>query len=154
MLHYATDIIRVCSEILFSERLCRLEASYLIFDANLLTGFSIEGSFTEKCYGTIHDLFLFTCCCCCCCCFFWKLEIGLTYVTSFYSEHICTRCCYLYSLTLFGVSWYLLVCKLAQTNFKKVLNKITAKYEKRGKYLPILREATCNNYFIVKCLFK
>ena len=31
---------------------------------------------------------------------------------------------------------------------------ITAKYEKRGKYLPILEEATCDNYFIVKCLFK
>ena len=44
--HYATDIIRVCSEILFSERLCRLEASYLILDANTLTGFCMEGSFT------------------------------------------------------------------------------------------------------------
>ena len=31
---------------------------------------------------------------------------------------------------------------------------ITAKYEKRGKYLPILQEAMCDNYFIVKCLFK
>ena len=28
------------------------------------------------------------------------------------------------------------------------------KYEKRGKYLPILHEATCDNYFIVKCLLK
>ena len=28
-----------------------------------------------------------------------KLEIDLTYVTSLYSEHICTRCYYLYSLT-------------------------------------------------------
>ena len=32
--------------------------------------------------------------------------------------------------------------------------EVTAKYEKRGKYLPILQEATCDNYFIVKCLFK
>ena len=29
-----------------------------------------------------------------------------------------------------------------------------AKYEKRGKYLPTLHEATCDNYFIVKCLLK
>ena len=33
-------------------------------------------------------------------------------------------------------------------------SKITAIYEKPGKYLPILHEATCDNYFIVKCLFK
>ena len=30
------------------------------------------------------------------------------------------------------------------------LFEITAKYEKRLKYLPILHEATCDNYFIVK----
>ena len=29
-------------------------------------------------------------------------------------------------------------------------SKIIAKYEKRGKYLPILHEATCDNYFSVK----
>ena len=61
LLHYAIDIIRVCLEILFSERLCRLEASYLIFNTNLLTGFCMEVSFPGKCYRTIHDLFLFTC---------------------------------------------------------------------------------------------
>ena len=33
------------------------------------------------------------------------------------------------------------------------VNLLIAKYEKEGKYLPILHEATCNNYFIVKCLF-
>ena len=33
-------------------------------------------------------------------------------------------------------------------------SEITAKYEKRGKYWPILHEATCDNYFIVKCLFE
>ena len=32
--------------------------------------------------------------------------------------------------------------------------EIAAKYEKREKYLPILHESTCDNYFIVKCLFK
>ena len=31
---------------------------------------------------------------------------------------------------------------------------IIAKYEKRGKCLPILYEATCDNYFFVKCLLK
>ena len=35
-----------------------------------------------------------------------------------------------------------------------IWNEITGKYEKQGKYLPILHEATCDNYFIVKCLFK
>ena len=34
------------------------------------------------------------------------------------------------------------------------LSEIIVKYEKRGKYLPILHEATCGNYFIVKCLLK
>ena len=33
-------------------------------------------------------------------------------------------------------------------------SEIIAKYEKRGNYLPILHKATCNNYFIVKCLLK
>ena len=28
--------------------------------------------------------------------------------------------------------------------------EIIAKYQKRGKYLPIMHEATCDNYFIVK----
>ena len=32
--------------------------------------------------------------------------------------------------------------------------QLIAKYEKRGKYLPILYEVTCDNYFIVKCLLK
>ena len=30
--------------------------------------------------------------------------------------------------------------------------EIIAKYEKRGKYLPIFQEVTCDNYFIVICL--
>ena len=32
--------------------------------------------------------------------------------------------------------------------------EIRKKYEKREKYLPILNGATCDNYFIVKCLLK
>ena len=36
--------------------------------------------------------------------------------------------------------------------FRRV--KIIAKYEKGGKYLPILHEATCDNYFIFKCSLK
>ena len=39
MLNYATDIIRVWSEILFSEGLCRVEASHFVCNANRLTGF-------------------------------------------------------------------------------------------------------------------
>ena len=31
-----------------------------------------------------------------------------------------------------------------------ICNLIIARYEKLGKYLPTLHEATCDNYFIVK----
>ena len=34
------------------------------------------------------------------------------------------------------------------------VSEIIAKYEKRGKYLPILHEAMCDNYFIVKSLLQ
>ena len=40
------------------------------------------------------------------------------------------------------------------TYFSYFCNEITAKYEKLGKYLPILLNTTCDNYFIVKSLFK
>ena len=33
-------------------------------------------------------------------------------------------------------------------------NKIIANYKKRGKFLPVLHEAMCDNYFIDKCLLK
>ena len=33
-------------------------------------------------------------------------------------------------------------------------NEIIAKYEERGKCLPILHEATRDNYFIFRCLLK
>ena len=49
-----------------------------------------------KCYQTDRNLFLFACL------YLFtsgKLEIDMTYVTSLYSEHIFTRCYYLYSLT-------------------------------------------------------
>ena len=39
------------------------------------------------------------------------------------------------------------------SEFLIFVSLLIAKYEKEGKYLPILQEATCNNYFIVKCLF-
>ena len=39
-------------------------------------------------------------------------------------------------------------------SFSYFATQIIAKYEKRGKYLPILHKATCDNYFTVKCLFK
>ena len=38
--------------------------------------------------------------------------------------------------------------------FCNLFHKSLGEYEKRGKYLPILHEATCDNYFIVKCLLK
>ena len=41
--------------------------------------------------------------------------------------------------------------------YQKILLKnttIVAKYEKGGKYLPILHESTWDNYFIVKCFLK
>ena len=40
------------------------------------------------------------------------------------------------------------------SEFLTFCNEIIAKYEKRGKYLTILHEATCDNYFIVKYLLK
>ena len=38
--------------------------------------------------------------------------------------------------------------------FATFATEIKAKYEKQGKYLPILYEATRDNYFIVKYLLK
>ena len=35
-----------------------------------------------------------------------------------------------------------------------ILQQIVAKNGKWGKYLPILHEAMCDNYYIVKCLLK
>ena len=34
------------------------------------------------------------------------------------------------------------------------VSEIITKHEKGGKYLSTLHEATCDNYFIVKCLLK
>ena len=120
LLHYATDIIIVCSEILFSEGLCCAEANHFICDANRLTGFCMERSFTRKCYRTEHNLFLFTYFLVC---FFFsgKLEIDLTYVTSFFSEHICTRCYYLYYLTLLGLAGIYQFVNQGKPTFKNVL---------------------------------
>ena len=38
--------------------------------------------------------------------------------------------------------------------FCNLLIIIRRKFEKQGKYLQILHEATCNDYFIVECLLK
>ena len=34
------------------------------------------------------------------------------------------------------------------------MSEIIAKYEKQGKYLPILHKTKCDNYFIAKCFLK
>ena len=46
-----------------------------------------------------------------------------------------------------NISEFLIFCK-------SLGKKIITRYEKRGKYLPILHEATRDNYFIVKYLLK
>ena len=47
--------------------------------------------------------------------------------------------------------YFLIFCSLFTS---LCASEIIAKYEKRGKYLPILHEAIYDNYFIVKCLFR
>ena len=76
-----------------------------------------------------------------------SLEEALTLLRHIVANQKMIRSCY---RTLPSVIWeifseFLIFCNLF---------KITAKYEKLGKYLPILNEETCENYFIVKCLFK
>ena len=45
------------------------------------------------------------------------------------------------------------MCHIFATHFKSIqTGGMIAKYDERGKYLPILLEATYDNYFIVKCL--
>ena len=101
LLNYTTEITRVSSEIPFSEGLCRIEASHLLRDTIRLTFFCEGESFIGTCFPTDYNLFFFT--------FFlpmkyffsfFKLEMGLKYVTFFYSKYNCTRCYYLYSLIL------------------------------------------------------
>ena len=48
-------------------------------------------------------------------------------------------------------SEFVIFCNLFH---EPLASEIKVKYEKRGKYLPILHETMCNNYFIVKCLLK
>ena len=64
LLHYAYDTIRVGSEILFSEGLCRVVASHFICNANRLTGFCMGdpllGSATKQ---TIIYFCLLVCIC-------------------------------------------------------------------------------------------
>ena len=58
-----------------------------------------------------------------------------------------------YRTVLSGI-WEILSEFLIFCNLFHEASEIIAKYEKRGKYLPIFHEATCENYFIVKCLLK
>ena len=84
-----------------------------------------------------------------------------------------SECIYFYALTISSCShtmpsaiWeifseFLTFCNIFKEPLGEWKNrktyearKIIAKYEKQGKYVPILHEATYNNYFIVKCLLK
>ena len=56
-----------------------------------------------------------------------------------------TSCCY---HTVPSATWEIF------SEFLIFCNLLIVKYEKRGKYLPILHEATWDNYFIVKYLLK
>ena len=76
-----------------------------------------------------------------------SLKEALTLLRQIVANYKMIRSCY---RTVPSAMWeifseFLIFCTLF---------KITAKYEKLGKYLPILNEETCENYFIVKCLFK
>ena len=52
-------------------------------------------------------------------------------------------------------SEFLTFCNLLKSaKYEKQKYEITAKYEKREKYLPVMHEAMCDNNFIVKCMFK
>ena len=50
-----------------------------------------------------------------------------------------------------NISEFLIFCNLFHESLGK---KTISRYEKRGKYLPRLHEATRDNYFIVKYLLK
>ena len=68
------------------------------------------------------------------------------------------NCCLLYLNYCFCSCYHTMpsaICKLF-SEFLIFCNlfEIIAKYEKRGKYLPIMQEATCDNYFTVKCFLK
>ena len=50
-----------------------------------------------------------------------------------------------------NIFWFSHILWFISRAFRQVNSK---KNEKRGKYLLILHKATCDNYFIVKCLLK
>ena len=54
--------------------------------------------------------------------------------------------------TVLSVKWEIFSVFLRFYNL--LTYEITAKHEKQGKYLSILHEASCDNYFIVKYLLK
>ena len=45
-------------------------------------------------------------------------------------------------------------CQTSNGKYFPSFSYFLYKYEKRGNYLPILHEETCNSYFIFKCLLK
>ena len=59
---------------------------------------------------------------------------------------------YIYTYTYMWLLWQGAECNMG--NIFQLSHILLPKFEKRGKYLPILLEATCDNYFIVKCLLK
>ena len=87
---------------------CRSQS--FISDANRLTVFVMEESFAGKCYRTDHSFFSV------------KLEVGLTYVASFYSEHICSRYYHLHSITLQGLAGILQFVNYGNSTLNKVFN--------------------------------
>ena len=70
--------------------------------------------------------------------------------------------CHIFCLITPDISIKLLVIARCRVQYGKYFPsfscfatfEIIAKNEKRGKYLSILHEATCDNYFIIKCLLK
>ena len=68
---------------------------------------------------------------------------------SFESEKIVSNCYRAMPIAIWQIfSKFLIFCNLFQAS------EIIAKYEKRGKYLLVLQEAMCDNYFIIKCFLK
>ena len=95
---------------------------------------------------------------------------GFNELLSFYYWIIQFKCkLYTYNLTLYTYNSYYVDFVVVPSTiwetysqflifyniFHETLKKLnSSKCEKRAKYLPILHEATCDSYFIFKCLLK
>ena len=79
------------------------------------------------------------------------------------------RICCIYLFIYLSIYLYVVVIARCRVQYRKYfpsssyfatyftsiyVSEIIVKYEKRVKYLPILHEATFDNYLIVKCLLK